>query len=72
LPAKQRGQQEFTFEGITTRVKTKQRPHKVSAALATATALNSNGGEQGATQASAAHSNGAASPHVQQELDLGF
>jgi len=72
LAAKQPGQQEFTFEGVTTRVKPKQRPHKVSAALATATALNSNGGEQGTTQASAARSNGAASSHVQQELDLGF
>jgi len=71
LPAKQPGQQEFTFEGVVTRVKPKQRPHKVSAALAAATALNSNGGEQG-TQASAAHSNGAAGSHVQQELDLGF
>ncbi len=72
MPAKQPGQQEFTFEGIPTRiVKPKQRPRNVSAALATATALNTNGGEQEA-QAPTARSNGAAASHVQQELDLGF
>ena len=73
MPAKQSGQQEFTFEGVAIRVpKPKQRPRKISAALAAATALNANGDETDAGEASATDSNGAAGSHVQQELDLGF
>lgn len=73
MPAKQSGQQEFTLDGVT-RAKPKQRPRKISAALATATALKANRGKTGAEKTSAERSNGAAgnSTHTQQELDLGF